>query len=453
MVGISLTAAVWVTLSFGSSNRICKGVTIEGVYVGGLSKDQCREAASAWAIKQAGKHIVLTALDSRWTGALSNFGARLDWSKAADQAYAVGRQGKFISRMICVLVKNSPGKRISMPVAVDPSIVQKTIHKVAKTVNRPHKDARLKNVDGNIEITQDASGIKLDEKGSVKTVIDTIKANKMVASLPVTEDIPDVTTKDASGIDTLLARYTTTFNPGKRNRTHNLMLAARAISGVVVPNGLGFSYNAIVGPRIGARGFLEAPIFVNGKMEPGVGGGICQVSSTLYNTVLMTGLKVIERYPHSRTVPYVTAGRDATVAYGMRDFRFNNPMTGAVGILTHLSKASLTVDIYGAASDKKNITIFTGPVSHTPTAGTKTVYDPSLPAGARKVVDKGSRGARVTVYRRINSLDGTSVTETVSTDRYPAQKVIIGVGPNAKPPVATNTSITSSSDAPTARTD
>lgn len=167
-------------------------------------------------------------------------------------------------------------------------------------------------------------------------------------------------------------------------------------------------------------------------MEPGVGGGICQVSSTLYNSVLMTGLSIIERHIHSRTVPYVVPGRDATVAFGLQDFRFKNPFKSPVGVLTQLDNSHLTVDIYGSSADKINVAIYTGPVKYSPTKTVKTVLDPKLPPGSRRIVDKGSRGAAVTVYRKITAPDGSVTTKIVSSDRYPSQPTIVGVGPAKK---------------------
>jgi vancomycin resistance protein VanW len=348
-------------------------------------------------------------------------------------AYAVGREGDIIRRAVCVLTNGGIGKQIGVPVVVDESRVTKTIDKVAKAVNRPHKNASLKTVGGRLEIVDDSCGIKLDEKRAVDSVVGALKSNQLVVQLPVEADRPDVTADDLREIDTLLARFSTRFNPGKRDRTHNLVLAARSMDGIVVKPGREFSYNDTVGPRVLTRGFREAPIFVRGKMEPGVGGGICQVSSTLYNAVLLAGLKVVERAPHSRTVPYVSAGRDATVAYGLRDFRFENVGSAAVGILTHINGSQLTVDIYGSARDKKNISVFTGPVAYHGGAGEKTVIDTGLAPGARKVIDKGSKGASVTVYRKVTDSDGKVVTEVVSRDRYPKQDTIVAVGPKIQP--------------------
>ena len=429
-VFVGLLAA---TISFGRGDRICKGVEISGVNVGGFTKEAASEHIKDWASHRYKQTITFTALDKRWMGTLQDFGARIDIRDAVDKAFAVGREGNIIDRIVCTLTPNGSGKQIEAKIVLDKSRIEKTISKIAKAVNRPHKDARVTIVDDELHIEQDSSGIKLNEAKSVSVISRAMADGSAAVSLPIDVDKPDITSEDASGVDTLLATFTTRFNPGKRDRTHNLILAAKEVNGVIIKPGQQFSYNDIVGPRLGERGYREAPIFVKGKLEPGMGGGICQVSSTIYNVVLLTGLKVLQRGPHSRTVPYVRPGRDATVAYGSRDFKFENSNASPIALISRLGRSQLTVEIYGAAEDKKNIEIFTSRPVYTAIAGVLTVTDPTLPHGVTKVMDVGSRGVQVIVYRKITKSDGTSVTEVVSRDKYPAQKRIIGTGPARKP--------------------
>ena len=438
-VGLALVvAAVFIgllaaALSFGRGDRICQGVEVSGVNVGGLTKEAAAEHIQDWASHRYKQTIAFTALDKRWMGTLQDFGARVDVQNAVDRAFAVGREGNIINRIICTLTSNGSGKQIEAKIVLDKYRIKKTISKIAKAVNRPHKDARMTIADGELRIEQDSSGIKLDEKKSVKVIWQAMMDGSAAVSLPIDIDKPDITAKDASAIDTLLATFTTRFNPGKRDRTHNLILAATQVNGIIIKPGTQFSYNDIVGPRVGERGYREAPIFVKGKLEPGMGGGICQVSSTIYNVVLLSGLKVLQRGPHSRTVPYVRPGRDATVAYGSRDFRFENSNASPIALISRLDRSQLTVEIYGAADDKKNIDIFTSKPIYSAIAGVMTVADPTLPTGTTKVLDVGARGVQVIVYRRVKKTDGTSVTEVVSRDKYPSQKRIIGIGPARKP--------------------
>jgi vancomycin resistance protein YoaR len=148
--------------------------------------------------------------------------------------------------------------------------------------------------------------------------------------------------------------------------------------------------------------------------------------------VLLAGLKPLERHRHSRTVPYVIPGRDATVAYGVRDFRFENINSSPICILTDVKGCRLTIDIYGAADDRKIVKVFTSRPRYSGVAGRKTVIDPTLPPGTRKITDKGARGVSAVVYRTITNADGEAVTGVVSRDRYPGQAVVVAVGPKVK---------------------
>jgi len=144
----------------------------------------------------------------------------------------------------------------------------------------------------------------------------------------------------------LLATYSTKFNPGEKNRTINLKLAAAAINDCELKAGSIFSFNAVVGPRTSANGYQKAIVFAGGEKELDYGGGVCQVSSTLYNAVLTAKLPVIERHPHGQPVTYVPKGKDATVAFGILDFRFRNDLQETVKIQANVEENTLKVELW-----------------------------------------------------------------------------------------------------------
>lgn len=145
---------------------------------------------------------------------------------------------------------------------------------------------------------------------------------------------------------TTIGSYVTFFNKNNKHRAQNISLAADAINNTVVFPGETFSFNMVVGNRTSARGYLSAPIIVRGELSEGIGGGICQVSSTLFNAIDNAGLKVVERYSHSRRVPYVPSGRDATVSWYGPDFRFTNKYSEPVLIRAVMHGGSVTVVIF-----------------------------------------------------------------------------------------------------------
>ena len=177
---------------------------------------------------------------------------------------------------------------------------------------------------------------------------DMVKQDSGDLAIPLTLEeayskVKETLLKDLPAKEEVLGRYKTSFNPGEKNRTINLKLAAAAINGQVIQPGKTFSFNKTVGPRTRERGYLEATIFVGGKKEQGLGGGICQVSSTLYNAVLKSKLKVVERHTHSLPVTYVPTGKDATVSYGYLDFRFQNNQKYPIKIQAVVNKNTLDI--------------------------------------------------------------------------------------------------------------
>lgn len=145
-----------------------------------------------------------------------------------------------------------------------------------------------------------------------------------------------------------IGSFATKFNLENKPRVENLRLASQAISGVVLNPGDVFSYNATVGPTTEARGFKKAEIIVKGEKKQGFGGGVCQISSTLYNAALKAGMEIIERHPHSKEVPYVAKNKDAATSYGGIDLKFKNTKEHPVLISASVQGNNVFVDIYKA---------------------------------------------------------------------------------------------------------
>ena len=145
-----------------------------------------------------------------------------------------------------------------------------------------------------------------------------------------------------------IGQYVTYFNSGHKSRSHNISLSAKAIDNhVVFPNET-FSFNQVVGMRTRNKGYKSAPIIVKGELSEGVGGGICQVSSTLFNAVDRAGLQIVQRYSHTRSVPYVPPGRDATVSWGGPDFRFQNQYNQPILIRAKRYGGSMIITLYSS---------------------------------------------------------------------------------------------------------
>ena len=180
-----------------------------------------------------------------------------------------------------------------------------------------------------------------------------LKEDKDEYSIPLKVLYPSVTTNmlGTEAFPNLLSQYSTSYSTKNQKRTTNLRLAANKINGTVLMPGETFSYNKVVGERTIAAGYQEAPIYVSGKVVDGLGGGICQITTTLYNAVVYANLEIVERSNHQFVPSYAPASRDATVVYGSIDFKFKNNRNYPIKILCSVQNGIANFQIYGLKTD------------------------------------------------------------------------------------------------------
>ena len=257
-------------------------------------------------------------------------------------------------------------------------------------------------------------------------------------TIPLTITKPKVTTAQigSEAFPDVLATFTTRYDASNTDRTTNLRIACQKLNEKVVLAGDTFSYNQALGERTVAAGYRNGKIYENGEVVDGIGGGICQISSTLYNAVLMANMKVTERRNHQFVTSYVPAGKDATVVYGLTDFKFKNTRTYAIKIKASVSNGIATVSIYGIKEENEYTTSFeTKTISSIPFT-VKYVDDATLSTGTEKVKQNGANGLISETYM-IKSLNGKVVSrELLSRDTYSAMQKIILRGTKS---VANNT--------------
>lgn len=191
------------------------------------------------------------------------------------------------------------------------------------------------------------------EKDKLKKELQNVTAFQRVIEVPITETAPNVTAETAANVNqALLASYTTKFDPSVKGRTTNIALSAQVIDQIVLGPGDRFYYNLIIGDTTVEKGYQEALEIVNKEFVIGIGGGICQTSSTLFNAIDKAGLGILERNTHSKQVGYVPIGRDATVSYGGKDFKFLNNKDFPVMIKTIVNKQKGTLEVQVRAAAK-----------------------------------------------------------------------------------------------------
>lgn len=257
-----------------------------------------------------------------------------------------------------------------------------------------------------------------------------ITGDKDSYTIPLKTLYPNVKTSDI-GIEAfpnLLSSYSTSFASSSSNRATNVSLATNKINGKVLMPGEVFSFNNTVGKRTPQAGFKVAGVYMNGQVATDYGGGICQVSSTLYNAVLRANLEIVDRSNHMFEVGYVPIGTDATVSWGAPDFKFKNSRSYPIKIVTSSSNRKCVVKFYGLKeSEEYDIEIVSYRTGSVPYRTTYTT-DSSLAAGQQKVIQRGSNGAKSVAYR-IRKKNGQVISkELLSKDTYDPHNQIIAVG-------------------------
>jgi len=359
---LAVAAVLGIRLSFLLTDRIAPGVRSGGVDIGGLTRDAARSRLQEWARGRLAGGLVFTARDRKWTATLRDLGVTIDIPLMLRAAYSIGRRGNVLVRTGEALgVLSVPG---SLPAVYrcNEKRVGRLLAKVQAEVATPAKDARLSFPNGVRTIAPEVLGTAVDRESAIERIHSALATEASVVVVPIVRESPEVTTRDLLQIDTILSSFTTRFPAWRRDRTHNIGLAVSRIDGTIIKPGEVFSYNDTVGPRKKKNGFKDALIYVKGKIIAGTGGGVCQVSSTVYNAALLANLQIVERSHHSMPVPYLPLGRDATVAYGLLDLKFRNTASAPVYVAAKMVANRLTIQVYGAVRDKKDVRIYTARV-------------------------------------------------------------------------------------------
>ncbi|RJQ50856.1 MAG: glycosyltransferase [Actinobacteria bacterium] len=276
--------------------------------------------------------------------------------------------------------------------------------------------------------TQSRPGVMLDTQATAQRLQARLDAGSHDAVVAVKAIAPARTRAEleALGIKQLLSSFTTRFHPGKDGRDVNIALASRAFRGTVLGPGEVFSLNKATGPRNRSTGYRESLGFLGGRIVPAVGGGTCQVSSTLYQAALRANLKVLERSNHSMAVSYVPPGLDATTFYPSIDLKFQNTRSSPIMLWSAVRGNRLTVQVYGSGK-RPSVRIATVIRKTTPPKY-RHRYDDRLPPGTRVVDSAGYPGYVVRSYRIITEGGRSLKRELLATDNYRPKNWVVLIG-------------------------
>ena len=475
-----------------NNNKIMSGISIAGIDVSGLSKEEAMAKLELIYNDKKDKDIKLIYNEYETTLNPTLMEVNYEIENAVDEAYKIGKKDNIFQNNYEILFTLISKKNIEVNMTLNEDVTKQTIEgiglnlpdvlvqssysieenelvitkgKKGIVIDTDKLISIVKEKLNNTEISEDYIEIPIIEKEpdeiDIQKIHDEIyeeakdayieqepfavypevegidfdieKAKEILQEdkeeyiIPLTITKPKITLKDIGpeALSDELGTFTTRYDVSDKDRTTNLEIACEKLNDQVILPGETFSYNKTLGARTIAAGYKSAKIYSNGEVIDGLGGGICQISSTLYNAVLQANLEIVERRNHQFVTSYVPAGRDATVAYGSTDFRFENTRQYPVRIVATAKNGIATISIYGIKEDVEYTFDFTPKVIATIPYTTKYIEDSSLPKGTEKIKQRGVNGVQVETYIT-KMLDGKVISTTLlSKDTYNAMTQIV----------------------------
>lgn len=286
---------------------------------------------------------------------------------------------------------------------------------------------------GEIEFSESEFGVEFDSEKLEENLYNALKNNEKYVKIESKEINPKYYKKDLREISDLLGTISTSLGDSTKNRIQNLTIASNEINNVILMPDETFSMNEILGDFTYDKGYVDAPVLINGVLTNDIAGGVCQISSTLYNTVLEAELEVVERKNHSSPVKYLPAGFDATLANGIIDFKFKNNTENPIVILASITDGNANVSIYGKEYRPKNRTIayWSDFVKEIDETEYEYVLDYNKDADYKKITQEPKKGSVYYLYKSIY-IDGVNVSnEFIDESLYKSRKGKIVLGENS----------------------
>ena len=318
----------------------------------------------------------------------------------------------------------------STDVSVGGRGAEEYLTRLAASINREPQDARFQvTAAGKIAIRPSAPGLRVDVPATAKAIgAAAFSVDQRTAALPVRVAAPDRSTADAKamGVTGVVASFTTTYG-GTPGRLTNVQLVSELIDGTLIEPGATFSFNDTTGERTAQKGFQEAPVIINGELQNGLGGGVCQVSTTVFNAAFDAGLPIVARTNHELYISHYPTGRDATVNYPDLDLRFTNDTRHWLLLRTFVGAGSLTVNLYGTPMDRRvesttEPLVVTGPVPVT------TTDDPTIKKGKRVVDEYGAPPRQTSVHRVVYDANDNVLYDNTWQSFYVGEPSLVRVG-------------------------
>jgi len=427
---ILATTAISVTLA--KTDKISSNVFINGIKVGYLTKEEAvtvLEEKFQPLIDTA--YIELRLNNKSWIMNYSDVGAYYDYEKYISQAYKNRQSNNIFTNVFKQFFSRSTRTDIIMPIAYNQNSILSLMDKISIESKTPASDATIKYGPNGFIYTEDIEGKVLDKASAQSLIIEKIESLETgILELPSIIEVAEIKKSDLIQVKDILGQFETKFNLKDVDRVSNISIATNNVSNTLLMPGETFSLNKTVGPRLEKYGFKMANVIVNNQLIKGVGGGVSQVASTLYNAALLSNLKIVQRRNHSIPSTYIGLGRDATITGDYIDLKFHYPIL----IYGQLLGDRLKYTIFGKNDfSNRSVKILTEIISRTEPI-ISIIEDPSLPSGNVIIEKTAYPSIVVKSYRKVFENGVEVYTEPLFTDRYPLVNGIKRIGTKPIPP-------------------
>lgn len=433
------TSFLYIYYKQSHTNLVYEGVMVNGIDFGGKTKEDIRLYFATKNDTLRKTKLILTAPEGTATVSAKQLGFGYDENLLAQQAFSVGRSGNTVANMSLMLQAYIDGVNLPPAYHYTDDQLKKVVEPINKKIEVKPVDALFNFQNGKVVTfrlpkegrAMDIDKLKQEVYANMLAVALSDSPHTITIHIPTTIIKPNTTTAEGSdlGITELIADGTSLFQGSIENRVFNISLAASRLNGVLVPPGHTFSFVKTLGDISTNTGYKQAYVIENGKTVLGDGGGICQVSTTLFRAALSAGLPIVERNPHAYRVGYYEQdsgpGIDAAVYYPSVDMKFKNDTGHHILIQSYvdLAQSRITFELYGT-KDNREVSI-TKPVVTSETPAPEPLYqdDPTLPKGEVKQVDFAAAGANVYFTRTVTKDGEKTLSDKFVSNYRPWQAI------------------------------
>ncbi len=330
-----------------------------------------------------------------------------------------------------------PGVERKTVLAYDPEAIKETVEKALRPLDTPPSDAKISGVafhkDGvTFTYEKEIPGMRAHTEEAAEAVLQSLASSGGAPVIDVGYDAisASVTEQKLRANTMLVSEFSTELNDNE-NRNVNIELMCKAVDGFILQPGATMSVNGIAGRRTAEKGYMSAPAIIDGAIEEEVGGGICQLSGTLYNAALLADMQIVERKRHSYPSEYLPIGLDSTLDWNDKDLKLKNVTDYPIYVSANMDRAAktVTVKLYGKPlTEGSGIEILPQVIKEIEPPGQQIQIKPNMAAGERRIVQKAVHGYEVKVYRNHYDEDELVYSELISHDFYDTREAIVWIG-------------------------